>query len=133
MEVAVAVMDGLGIEGRLWHIRLKDVAPLQPYGLSLGRGIQQGRELPRVPRDLHERVQLVPLHPCAQGLKAGIGLGPLGGLHECIACGDQVLELGQLVGAVPCATSWTCGVNHSARRTCAWRSRRTCGVVSAVM
>jgi hypothetical protein len=40
-------MDGLGIEGRLWHIRLKDVAPLQPYGLSLGRGIQRGRELPR--------------------------------------------------------------------------------------
>src|SRR3989449_8367050 len=99
MEVAVAVMDGLGVEGGLWHVRLKHVTPLQPCDLCLGSGIQQGRELPLVQGDVHERVQLVPLSPGTQGPQPCFGLRPLCCLHKGMAGGEPCVQLGERVGA----------------------------------
>ena len=67
-------MDGVALEGRLWHSRGQDGAPLQPYGLRLGRGLAHGRERPRGPRDRHARGPRGPRHPGAPGLKAGSGV-----------------------------------------------------------
>src|SRR5690242_13709659 len=68
IEVAVAVMDRLCVECRLRYVRLQHVTALELGRLSLSSGIHRGRELSLVQGDLHERGQLVPLDPGAEGL-----------------------------------------------------------------
>src|SRR4029450_3807049 len=101
MEISITVMHSLGIERGLRHVGLQDVAPIEDRGLRLRGRVQRGYQTPVVEGDIHKSLQLVSLHPRLESPEPRFWLGPLGGLHERIACGDQALEFGPLVGTAP--------------------------------